>query len=82
VTVARPLRTGDDVPGPVRFRLVQGRDHMLEHGLLDGFQRGWRKMYLELLDVTAGPVLAAILSQAFCTRSTTSPGSKWLAATA
>ena len=34
---------------------------LLEHGLLDGFQRGWRKSYVELLDAGAGPILAAIL---------------------
>ena len=34
---------------------------LLEHGLLDGFQRGWRKVYVELLDAGAGPILAAIL---------------------
>ncbi len=34
---------------------------ILEHGLLDGFQRGWRKVYVELLDAGAGPILAAIL---------------------
>jgi hypothetical protein len=34
---------------------------LLEHGLLDGFQRGWRKIYVELLDAGAGPILAAIL---------------------
>jgi hypothetical protein len=34
---------------------------LLDHGLLDGFQRGWRKIYVELLDAGAGPILAAIL---------------------
>jgi hypothetical protein len=34
---------------------------LLEHGLLDGFRRGWRKSYVELLDAGAGPILAAIL---------------------
>ena len=34
---------------------------LLEHGVLDGFQRGWRKVYVELLDAGAGPILAAIL---------------------
>jgi hypothetical protein len=34
---------------------------LLEHGLLDGFQRGWRKVYVELLDAGAAPILAAIL---------------------
>jgi hypothetical protein len=34
---------------------------LLERGLLDGFQRGWRKVYVELLDAGAGPILAAIL---------------------
>ena len=29
--------------------------------MLDGFQRGWRKVYVELLDAGAGPILAAIL---------------------
>jgi hypothetical protein len=33
----------------------------LEHGVLDGFRRGWRKRYIELLDAGAGPLLAAIL---------------------
>lgn len=34
---------------------------LLGHGLLDGFRRGWRKSYVELLDAGAGPILAAIL---------------------
>lgn len=34
---------------------------LLGYGLLDGFQRGWRKVYVELLDAGAGPILAAIL---------------------
>src|ERR1700694_2896019 len=34
---------------------------LLEHGVLDGFQRGWRISYVELLDAGAGPILAAIL---------------------
>jgi hypothetical protein len=34
---------------------------LLGYGLLDGFQRGWRKIYVELLDAGAGPILAAIL---------------------
>jgi hypothetical protein len=34
---------------------------LLEHGLLDSFQRGWRKVYVELLDAGARPILAAIL---------------------
>jgi hypothetical protein len=34
---------------------------LLEHGILDGFQRGWRKSYVELLDAGAGPILEAIL---------------------
>jgi hypothetical protein len=34
---------------------------LLDHGLLDGFRRGWRKSYVELLDAGAGPILAAIL---------------------
>jgi hypothetical protein len=33
----------------------------LGYGLLDGFQRGWRKVHVELLDAGAGPILAAIL---------------------
>jgi len=32
----------------------------LEHGLLDGFRRGWRKSYVELLDANVGGLLAAI----------------------
>jgi hypothetical protein len=97
VAAARSLRTGDDVPGPVRsmddvpgvahvFRwaisaelrgargtkIVAGpragdleRDplsawsmvaiRLLEHGLLDCFQRGWRKIYVELLDGHGAP---------------------------
>lgn len=35
---------------------------LLGHGLLDGFRRGWRKSYVELLDAGAGPILAAILA--------------------
>src|SRR4051794_2659098 len=34
---------------------------LLDHGLLDGFRRGWRKSYVELLDAGVGPILAAIL---------------------
>jgi hypothetical protein len=34
---------------------------LLEHGVLDGFRRGWRKSYVELLDAGVGPLLAAIL---------------------
>jgi hypothetical protein len=33
---------------------------LLEHGVLDGFRRGWRKSYVELLDAGVGPLLAAI----------------------
>jgi hypothetical protein len=35
---------------------------LLGRGLLDGFRRGWRKSYVELLDAGAGPILAAILA--------------------
>lgn len=34
---------------------------LLDHGALDGFRRGWRKSYVELLDAGVGPLLAAIL---------------------
>src|SRR3954451_2843690 len=34
---------------------------LLDHGLLDGFRRGWRKSYVELLDAGVGPILAAVL---------------------
>jgi hypothetical protein len=34
---------------------------LLDHGVLDGFRRGWRKTYVELLDAGVGPLLAAIL---------------------
>ena len=34
---------------------------LLDHGLLDGFRRGWRKTYVELLDAEVGGLLAAIL---------------------
>jgi len=33
----------------------------LEHGLLDGFRRGWRKRYVELMDAEVGELLAAML---------------------
>jgi hypothetical protein len=32
----------------------------LEHGPLDGFRRGWRKSYVELLDATVPSLLTAI----------------------
>jgi hypothetical protein len=32
----------------------------LEVGVLDGFRRGWRKSYVELLDAGVGPLLVAI----------------------
>jgi hypothetical protein len=35
----------------------------LEHGLLDGFRRGWRKAYVELLDADA-PFLPAVIRDA------------------
>jgi len=34
---------------------------LLEHGLLDGFRRVWRKSYVELLDAGVGGLLAAIV---------------------
>lgn len=34
---------------------------LLDHGVLDGFRRGWRKTYVELLDAEAGELLAAML---------------------
>ncbi len=34
---------------------------LLDHGVLDGFRRGWRKSYAELIDAGVGPLLAAIL---------------------
>ncbi len=34
---------------------------LLEHGLLDGFRRGWRKQYVELLDAGVPFLLGAIL---------------------
>jgi hypothetical protein len=34
---------------------------LLDHGVLDGFRRGWRKSYVELIDAGVGPLLAAIL---------------------
>ncbi len=33
---------------------------LLDHGLLDGFRRGWRKTYVELLDAEVGELLTAI----------------------
>lgn len=33
---------------------------LLEHGVLDGFRRGWRKRYVELLDAEMAALLAAI----------------------
>jgi hypothetical protein len=33
---------------------------LLDYGLLDGFRRGWRKAYVELLDAEAGDLLAAM----------------------
>jgi hypothetical protein len=33
---------------------------LLDYGLLDGFRRGWRKAYVELLDAEAGDQLAAM----------------------
>jgi hypothetical protein len=35
---------------------------LLEHGLLDGFRRGWRKQYVEFLDAGAPFLLSAILN--------------------
>jgi hypothetical protein len=35
---------------------------LLEHGLLDGFQRGWRKQYVEFLDAGVPYLLSAILN--------------------
>jgi len=56
------------VPGPVAPDLQ--RDPLsawfkiaitlLEHGLLDGFQQGWRKSYVELLDANVGDLLVEI----------------------
>lgn len=34
---------------------------LLEHGLLDGFRRGWRKQYVEFLDTGVPYILGAIL---------------------
>lgn len=34
---------------------------LLEHGLLDGFRRGWRKQYVEFLDTGVPYILSAIL---------------------
>lgn len=34
---------------------------LLEHGLLDGFRRGWRKQYVEFLDAGVPFLLSAIL---------------------
>jgi hypothetical protein len=34
---------------------------LLEHGLLDGFRRGWRKQYIEFLDSGVPYILSAIL---------------------
>lgn len=34
---------------------------LLEHGLLDGFQKGWRKSYVELLDANVGGLLVAVV---------------------
>jgi hypothetical protein len=35
---------------------------LLEHGLLDGFRRGWRKQYVEFLDAGVPFLLSAILN--------------------
>lgn len=34
---------------------------LIEHGLLDGFRRGWRKQYVEFLDTGVPYILSAIL---------------------
>jgi hypothetical protein len=56
------------VPGPWAHELehdplaawFKAATTLLDHGVLDGFRRGWRKSYVELLDASAGPLLAAI----------------------
>jgi len=35
---------------------------LLEHGLLDGFRRGWRKQYVEFLDAGVPFIISAILN--------------------
>jgi hypothetical protein len=34
---------------------------LLEHGVLDGFRRGWRKHYVEFLDASVPALLAAMI---------------------
>lgn len=34
---------------------------LLEHGLLDGFRRGWRKAYVEMLDASVGSLLVSMV---------------------
>jgi hypothetical protein len=56
------------VPGPWAHELehdplaawFKAATTLLDHGVLDGFRRGWRKSYVELLDAGVGPLLAAI----------------------
>lgn len=56
------------VPGPRSGDLerdplaawVSAASALFEHGLLDGFRRGWRKSYVELLDAEAPALLRAI----------------------
>jgi hypothetical protein len=35
---------------------------LMEHGLLDGFRRGWRKQYVEFLDAGVPFIISAILN--------------------
>lgn len=60
---------------------------LLEHGLLDGFQFGWRKQYVELLDAMAPSLLVAIMAAGgqaprAAIESRTARGSRWRRATA
>jgi len=56
----RPARPHDLEHDPLAAWL-KAATTLLDHGLLDGFRRGWRKHYVELIDAEVGGLLAAML---------------------
>ncbi len=50
---------------------------LLEHGLLDGFRRGWRKSYVELLDANVAGLLAMIAEASGAVPLTASEDRGW-----
>jgi hypothetical protein len=61
-TIVRPGPVAGDLERNPVVAWMRAATTRLDHGLLDGFQRGYRKHYVELLDASAPAMLAGMVA--------------------